>query len=334
MSVFDRDRIRTSWRNSRFIWLGVLGAVALLVVVGATFVLSDSGIGKREYTGDFSQAGGIRPGDKVRVAGIDVGEVSSTELAGDHVKIAMEVDSDVEVMVDGSAEIKLSTLLGQRFIDLKVGDSTEELSGSRIPNTQVPYDLQKTIERGTPVLAGINAGELADSVDALNKQLADAPGVTTQTLDALTQMSQVITDRTDQINLLIQDTETVTDVISSSQYQLSVIVGQGQLLAQKIATRQEMVVRMLDGVAELSNEMEALAAENNNEFAPLVMNLNTISEGMEKNRDNLRHLLEVLPLTVRVIANTTGSGPYAMGYLPWGLFPDNWLCAANVVAGC
>ena len=45
-------------------------------------------------------------------------------------------------------------------------------------------------------------------------------------------------------------------------------------------------------------------------------------------------MLEVLPLTVRAIANTTGSGPYAMGYLPWGIFPDNWLCAARVVDGC
>ncbi|WP_231373506.1 MCE family protein [Nocardia sp. 348MFTsu5.1] len=334
MSAVSSDRMRSSWHKNRYTWLGVIGSVALLVIVLATFALSDAGIGKREYTGDFAQAGGIRAGDKVRVAGIDVGEVSSTELAGDHVKIDMEVENDVEVMVDGSAEIKLSTLLGQRFIDLKIGDSTEELSGSRIPNTQVPYDLQKTIERGTPILAEINAGDLADSVDALNKQLADAPGVTRQTLDALTQMSQVITDRTDQVNMLIQDTATVTDVVNSTQYQLAVIVGQGQLLAQKIATRQEMVVRLLDGVAELSNEMEALAAENNNEFAPLVMNLNTISEGMEKNRDNLRHLLEVLPLTVRAIANTTGSGPYAMGYLPWGVFPDNWLCLANVVPGC
>ncbi|PYE15828.1 virulence factor Mce-like protein [Williamsia limnetica] len=323
-----------SWRGHRFVWLGVIGAVVLIVIVFATFAISDSGIGKREYTADFSQAGGIRPGDKVRVAGIDVGEVSKTELARDHVKVTMEVDKKVEVRDDGSAEIKLSTLLGQRYVDIKIGDSTEPLEGSRIPLTQVPYDLQETIERGTPVLAGVNAEELSDSVSALNSQLKDAPGVTRTTLDALTEMSKVISNRSDQINLLIKDTETVTDVLNSSQYQLSVIVGQGQLLAQKIATRQQLVVQMLDGVANLAQQMEAMGAENNNQFAPLIGNLNTVSEGLEKNRDNLRHMLEVLPLTVRAIANTTGSGPYAMGYLPWGIFPDNWLCAARVVNGC
>lgn len=323
-----------SWRNHRFFWLGAIGAVVLIVVVFATFAISDSGIGKREYTADFSQAGGIRPGDKVRVAGIDVGEVSKTELERDHVTLTMEVDKDVDVRDDGSAEIKLSTLLGQRYVDVKVGDSKEPLKGSRIALTQVPYDLQKTIERGTPILAGVNAEKLSDSVSALNTQLKDAPGVTRTTLDSLTEMSKVISNRSDQINLLIKDTNSVTDIINSSQYQLSVIVGQGQLLAQKIATRQELIVKLLDGVAALSQQMEALAAENNNQFAPLISNLNTISQGVEKNRDNLRHMLEVLPLTVRSIANTTGSGPYAMGYLPWGIFPDNWLCAARVVNGC
>jgi virulence factor Mce-like protein len=246
----------------------------------------------------------------------------------------MEVKKDVQVMTDGSAEIKLSTLLGQRFVDVKVGESTARLKGSKISRTQVPYDLQETIERGTPVLAGVNAESLSDSVDALNKQLAGAPGITRTTLDSLTEMSKVISNRSDQINLLIKDTNSVTDIVNSSQYQLSVIVGQGQLLAQKIATRQQLVIKMLDGVADLSNQMSAMGAENNNQFAPLIANLNTISEGMEKNRDNLRHMLEVLPLTVRAIANTTGSGPYATGYLPWGIFPDNWLCAARVVDGC
>jgi virulence factor Mce-like protein len=334
MSAGNSNALRRSWRDHRYFWLGAIGVVVLIVVVVGTFAISDSGIGKREYTADFSQAGGIRPGDKVRVAGIDVGEVAETELAGDHVKVSMEVEKDVQVMTDGSAEIKLSTLLGQRYVDLKVGESTARLEGSRIPRTQVPYDLQETIERGTPILSGVNAESLSDSVDALNKQLAGAPGITRTTLDSLTQMSKVISNRSDQINELIKDTNTVTDIVNSSQYQLSVIVGQGQLLAQKIATRQELVLKLLDGVAALSTQMSAMGAENNNQFAPLIANLNTISEGMEKNRDNLRHMLEVLPLTVRAIANTTGSGPYASGYLPWGIFPDNWLCAARVVNGC
>ena len=66
----------------------------------------------------------------------------------------------------------------------------------------------------------------------------------------------------------------------------------------------------------------------------MMANIQTISAGLEKNRANLRKLLEILPITARATTNVIGDGPYANGYLPWGLFPDNWLCTARVVDGC
>ncbi|GEE03307.1 putative Mce family protein [Gordonia spumicola] len=329
-----KKRLKSSFNGNRRLWWGILGAIGIIVVLVATVGISQANIGKRTYTGDFAQAGGIRPGDKVRVAGIDVGEVTDTKLAGDHVTVTMAVDDDVNVKQDGSAEIKMSTLLGQRYVDVELGDSDKELSGDRITITRVPYDLQQTLQRGTPVLAGIKADELANSIRTLNTQLKGAPAIMGPTLEALTRMSDVINNRSSQIDTLLTDTRAVTEQVQSSQFQLSIIVGQGAQLATKIATREQLVTRMLDGIAKLTEQTRAVAAENAGTFAPLMANLDTISTGLEKNRDNLRKLLEVLPVTARLTTNLMGDGPYANGYLPWGLFPDNWLCAARVVEGC
>lgn len=59
------NMLRRSWSEHRYFWLGAIGSVVLVLIVVSTFAISESGIGKREYTADFSQAGGIRPGDKV-----------------------------------------------------------------------------------------------------------------------------------------------------------------------------------------------------------------------------------------------------------------------------
>ena len=83
-----------------------------------------------------------------------------------------------------------------------------------------------------------------------------------------------------------------------------------------------------------TEQATAVAGENANQFAPIMANLNTITQGLEKNRNNLRKLLEILPVTARLTNNVIGDGPYANGYLPWGIFPDNWLCLARVVDGC
>lgn len=329
-----KKALHRSWGDRRNLWYGLIGTVAIVVVLLAVVGFGSLGIGKTNYTGQFTNAGGIRPGDKVRVAGIDKGEVTKTELTGDKVTVTMRVDNDVHVTDTGVATIKMSTLLGQRFVEVVPGDGDRPASGGVIPNTEVPYDLQKTLEAGVPILDEIDDAQLAASLNGLNTQLAGVPEVAGHALDALSQMSAVINNRSDQINQLITDTREVTDQVTGSQQQLSIIVGQGAQLAGKIAAREALVTRMLDGLASLMTQAETLAADNQNQFAPIMMNLNTISQGLEKNRDNLRALLDILPVTARAISNLTGDGPYANGYLPWGLFPDNWLCKARVVDGC
>ncbi|GAB89883.1 MCE family protein [Gordonia rhizosphera] len=328
------SRWKRHFDENRRVWYGIAGAAMTVLIVLAVTGLAQAHIGKKTYFGDFAQAGGIRPGDKVRVAGIDKGEVSATELNGDHVTVTMKVDRDVNVTANGSAEIKMSTLLGQRYVDVSLGDAPSPAPDGRIPETRVPYDLQKTIEAGTPIIAGIDDDAFADGLRTLNRQLAGAPAVTRPTIDALTAMSKVINNRRDQINQLIADTDTVTGIVNDSQKQLSIIVGQGRQLAEKIAAREALVTRMLDGIAALTEQARAVARENGDQFAPIMANLNTMSQGLEKNQANLRKLLEILPITARTTNNAIGDGPYVNGYLPWGIFPDNWLCVARVVDGC
>ncbi|MFT3662063.1 MAG: MlaD family protein [Gordonia sp. (in: high G+C Gram-positive bacteria)] len=320
--------------NNRLLWYGLLGTVVIVAILAGVVGWSSLGIGKTNYTAYFTNAGGIRPGDKVRVAGINVGEVSATELAGTRVKVEVRVDKDVKVTDNGTATIKLSTLLGQRFVAVDLGNGNNRAKDSIIPNTEVPYDLQKTLEAGVPIIADIDNEQLADSLKGLNRQLSGVPEIAEPTLDALTDMSAVVNNRADQINQLIKDTQTVSDQVSDSQKELSIIVGQGAQLAGKIQAREAMVTRLLDGLAELMTQTEKVAEQNQGQFAPLMANLNTISQGLEKNRDNLRKLLDVLPVTARAVSNLMGDGPYANSYLPWGIFPDNWLCMARVVDGC
>uniref|UniRef100_UPI003D91D858 MCE family protein n=1 Tax=Gordonia sp. B7-2 TaxID=3420932 RepID=UPI003D91D858 len=326
--------MKNHFRNNKRLWYGLIGAVVIVALLLGVTALANAHLGKKTYTGDFAQAGGIRPGDKVRVAGIDKGEVTDTELEGNHITITMKVDQDVDVTANGSAEIKMSTLLGQRYIDLSLGDSSEPAPDGKIEQTRVPYDLQRTIEAGAPILNDLNSDSLSQSIRTLNKQLAGAPAITKPTIDALTAMSKVITNRKDQINQLLADTQTVTGIVTDNQAQLAIIVGQGRQLAQKITAREALVTRMLDGIAALSEQAKAVAGENANQLAPIMTNLNTVSQGLEKNRKNLRKILEILPVTARLTNNVIGDGPYANSYLPWGIFPDNWLCLARVVDGC
>ena len=68
---------------------------------------------------EFLQAAALQPGNPITVAGIPVGEVTSMKLAGDHVEAGLKVRNDVALGEDSRATIKVTTILGSRYLALQ-----------------------------------------------------------------------------------------------------------------------------------------------------------------------------------------------------------------------
>ena len=66
--------------------IGIL-IVFLVVLVGQSFASVPQVFATPDYYAEFSDAAGINPGDKVRVSGLDVGNVKSLAINGDRVNV-------------------------------------------------------------------------------------------------------------------------------------------------------------------------------------------------------------------------------------------------------
>ena len=60
---------------------GISTVAVLAVLAGLLFVPSGVALGKSTYHAELARAGGLLPGDEVRVAGIGVGKVTSLKIA-------------------------------------------------------------------------------------------------------------------------------------------------------------------------------------------------------------------------------------------------------------
>lgn len=327
--------LRPNFEKNRHFWLGIIGVVVIGGLVIGSSLFGMIGFGSRDVETEFVQAAGLRNGDQVRVAGIPVGKVSGMKLEGDHVLATMQVENKVKLGPDAHATIKMATILGSHYVDLVPGDGSG-LKDDRIPisNTTVPYDLAKTIETGTPLLEKIDADKWAQSMNTLNQQLGDSPKMVGDALDSIGVLSQIIMDRRAQVDALLKNFDTVTKVLDDNRNNILTVITQGQAIANRIVERQGLLRNLLDNVAALSEQLQAMGGENNGQFGPLLVNLNTMSEGLQKNQDNLNRMLQLLPPTVRQWNNAAGNGPYIDVYAPFVLFPDNWLCFANMIPGC
>src|SRR5262249_25469325 len=164
---------------------------------------------------------GIRPNDEVRVAGIAVGQVTGTRLEGDHVVVSFRTSPNVHLGQSSKAVIKVSTLLGGRYLELQpAGPGSVAGSRIRLANTSVPFDLQQAIETSTPAIEGLDAGKLRSALEAVTTNLYGNGPAVSKALDGITALSNLISKRDAQLGQLISSADAVTTIVNQQKAQL------------------------------------------------------------------------------------------------------------------
>ena len=163
-----------------------VGIVAIALIVAAcvaAFGIGSLGLldDRYEVSAVMPEAAGLKKGSLVRVAGVDVGEV--TGLQADHqlgqVVVTFEVDHGIELGHDTNAEVALSTLLGGEYIRL-TGPVQEPLledlpaEERRIPieRTSIPFSVNQAFNDATATVDELD-------VDSVNNIVSDFADITT-----------------------------------------------------------------------------------------------------------------------------------------------------------
>ncbi|MBF6211517.1 MCE family protein [Nocardia puris] len=327
------------YADNRFLWLGLLaGAAVALLVVGSS-ALSEARLADKTIHAEFAQAAGLRAGATVDVSGIEVGAVRAVRLVGDKVVADLRVRRDLRLGPDARAAIKMSTILGRLHVELVPGNGKGLPDDTiRLANTAVPYNLAKVIQ--DPVYTSsferierIDPEKLRQALDTLERQMGDSPQLTIAALDSIGALAKVINERRDEVDSLLKGLDQVSQLVADNQNSVLLLLTRGEAIGEAVALRQDLLRQLLDNVAALSGLLQEMGLENEGQLGPLIQNLNTMTEGLEKNRENLDRLYEIMPVTIRQFNNALGNGPYGEVWAPW-VFPDNWLCFAQAVPGC
>ncbi len=132
----------------------VMGAVVLLVAVGAVVLAFQSGIGRTgtgyEVTAEFDNASGLVPGAEVRMSGVKVGSVRGQRLDPDtyFAVVTLDISESIRLPSDTSARIIADGLLGANFVALEPGGDEEMIApGGQINFTQGSVNVVAVLGR-------------------------------------------------------------------------------------------------------------------------------------------------------------------------------------------
>ncbi|MBM7458446.1 MCE family protein [Rhodococcus coprophilus] len=308
--------------------LGILTVAVIVVALVATVLVSGAGIGSVRYEAEFAQAARITSGDAVTIAGIQVGTVEGVRLDGTHVLVEMDVDRSVELGADTVASIKLTTLLGSRYVELRPAGS-EPLAERRIPlqNSVVPYDLQEVLADATTTFEQVDAERLGATLDTLATELDGVPALLPQVLANIESLSGTVADRREQIGAILDATASMTSVVRAQQHSLGSLVRDGRDLLLELESRQNLVQRLLTATAELVTVLDSIVVDDRAQIDALIVSLNGLLRTLSDNDALFRNILQILPVPIRNFANASGTANEVDFTAPAGPMIDSWMCA-------
>ena len=95
---------------------------------------------------DFSSVAGLKIGDPAEIAGVRVGKVESIGLADDRARVALRLDSNVNLQDDVIASVRARGLIGDKFVLIAPGASDKIIPpGGKIRETESPQDITDLI---------------------------------------------------------------------------------------------------------------------------------------------------------------------------------------------
>lgn len=134
-----------------FIGLAVIAVCLLLSVVYKVQKNAWEGQDDSDYTlyATFNRTDGLVIGDKVRMAGIDVGRVIDSKLDDNfRATLSFNIDSDVEIPDDSSVSIVSSGIMGNKYVEVDPGGSEDFMApDDEFVYTQDAMVLEELIER-------------------------------------------------------------------------------------------------------------------------------------------------------------------------------------------
>ncbi len=131
-----------------FVLVGILCLSYLSIKLGKMEIVG--GDSYRVYA-NFDSISGLKTGASVEIAGVEVGRVDRINLdekAGFTARVALKVNSGIQLQDDVIASIRTRGIIGDKYIMLKPGGSDVILKdGDRIRETESAIDFESLISK-------------------------------------------------------------------------------------------------------------------------------------------------------------------------------------------
>lgn len=263
------------------------------------------------YSAVFSNASGLRAGQFVRASGVEVGKVSDVKLIenGSKVKVEFDVDRSLELFDETTASVRYLNLIGDRYMELKRGDSNTRLgAGGTIPleRTEPALDLDALIGGFRPVFQSLDPDKVNNIAQSIVTVFQGQGGTINDILDQTASLTSALADRDQAIGEVIKNLNTVLDTTVKHQQQFDDTVKNFEILITGLKNRADPIATSVADISDAAGTIADLLADNRPLLQQTVSKLEIIQQPLVDQKDELNDLLTRLPTALKTIGRAGG----------------------------
>lgn len=232
--------------------------------------------GSREVTAVFDDVGDLVVGHSVQVADVRVGSITDIELTDDYsAEVTMSLKDGVFVPAESLALLRTTSLLGEKFIELRPLDEDNPMAGTDLRDgdvlertAQAP-ELEFVTEQAVEILGAVVSTDVATLVETGAAGFGDRAVELTSLVEDLSTVSGTLADQTDELGRIIEAMDGATRTFAESSGELDQLLRNLSETAKVLADNRDVAV---DAIRELTRLAKV---QNDNILGPYLSQVDT-----------------------------------------------------------
>jgi phospholipid/cholesterol/gamma-HCH transport system substrate-binding protein len=332
--------------------IGLMGLIVTVMVVGVGQTLTSTPqlFAEPSYYGLFTDSGQLNKGDKVRIAGVDVGDVEAIKIDGDHIQMKFSTGSQT-IGTESRLAIKTDTILGKKVLEIEPRGARTLRPNETLPLGQstTPYQIYDAFFDVTNAAGNWNIDTVKQSLHVLSETIDQTAPHLSAALDGVAKFSDTIGKRDEQVTHLLEQANKIASILGDRSQQVDRLFVNTNSLLTAFNERSQAISALLSNVATFSAQVQNLINDNPN-LNHVLEQLRTVSDLLDARKDDLAATIKNFGKSITGLNEAVASGPYFKVQLtnllpywilqPWvdaafkkrGIDPENFWRSAGLPA--
>ncbi|MBN9792594.1 mammalian cell entry protein [Pseudonocardia sp. TMWB2A] len=279
----------------------VVVTMFVLVIVSIQMGAGGAGFGdQRSYSGVFTDTSGIKSGDSVRIAGVEVGTVSDVEVVDNTLgQVSFTVDAGRDLPTDTHLAVRYLNITGDRYLEVARGPAATGVlpEGAVIPvaQTRPALDLDVLLAGFSPLFEGLAPDQINQLSSDVISVFQGQGGTIESLLARIGSLTNTLADKDAVIGTVITNLNTVLGTLDRRAPELESTISELQRLTTGLAGDRERIGNSLEGVNRLTTSVDQLLGKVRGPLKGTVDQLDRVSKQAKAGEAAIDENLALLP---------------------------------------